>query len=110
MRASELLATGVVDADGRELGPVRDVRLARRNGAFVVVGLVVGGGRGSRVAHSWGYAEGRAQGPLLLRALTRGAARNARFVPAERVVEWSPSVRIDCRGEELPGLRDEVGE
>ncbi len=90
MRASELLASEVVDATGRRLGPVRDV-LVHRDG-FGVVGLVVGDGPFAGIAHAWGYAEGRAQGPWLLRSLTRRATRNARFIPVEAVADWGPGV------------------
>lgn len=110
MRASELLATAVVDADGRDLGPVHDIRVTGADDGFAVAGLVVGGGGLlAWMAHAWGYAEGRAQGPVVLRALTAPAARRARFVPADRVVEWSPRVRLDCRADDLRPLREEVG-
>ena len=109
MRSSELLTASVVDSEGRDLGSVRDVRVAQRGGDLVVVGLVVGEGRLAKAAHAWGYAEGRAQGPWLVRALTRRASRAARFVPAERVTEWEPGVRLDCPESELRALSEVVG-
>ena len=97
MRLTELLASSVVDGEGRSLGPVRDVRLSdRAPGAagprFTVAGLVIGGGLLARPAHAWGFAEGRACGPWLLGALTRRAVRQARFIPAEHVLDWGPGV------------------
>ncbi len=107
MRASELLASAVVDASGRQLGPVRDIRVARES--FRVVGLVIGGGPFAGIAHGWGYAEGRAHGPWLLRALTRRATRQARFVSADRVLDWGPGeVKISGQGDQLPPLTDEL--
>jgi sporulation protein YlmC with PRC-barrel domain len=90
MRASELLTSEVIDRNGRPLGRVRDIRV-RRDG-FRVVGLVIGEGPFVGIAHAWGFTEGRAQGPWLLRALTRRATRNTRFVPAESVVDWGAGV------------------
>ena len=93
MRLSELLASRVVDEQGRDLGPVRDVRVSPR--AYRVTGIVIGHGRFAGLAHAWGYAEGRAQGPWLFRVLTRDAARRATFVPADRIVDWGPgTIRI----------------
>jgi hypothetical protein len=97
VRLTELLASRVVDAAGTSLGPVRDVRVVERQpggaGArFRVSGLVIGGGFLARPAHAWGFAEGRASGPWLLRALTSRAVRRARFIPADRVADWGPGV------------------
>jgi sporulation protein YlmC with PRC-barrel domain len=88
MRASELLASQVRDEAGTRLGPVRDVRVSRRD--LRVVGIVVGDGPFAGMAHGWGFAEGRAQGPWVLRALTRRATARARFIPADAVVDWGP--------------------
>ena len=107
MRLSELFDATVVDRAGRSLGPVRDVRLAQSG--LQVVGVVVGGGPFARAAHAWGYAEGRAQGPWLITALTRPAVRQARFVPAERVVDWGPGqLRLDIELDDLPPLQEAV--
>lgn len=103
MRASELLAGTVLDEAGRSLGPVRDVRLDAET--YEVVGLVIGGGRLARMAHAWGYAEGRAVGPWPFRRLTQRASRRARLIPAEKVVEWGPRiVRIRGSMDDLPRL------
>ena len=107
MRASDLLASEVVTTAGRRVGPVRDIRVSREG--FRLIGLVVGGGRFARLAHSWGYAEGRAQGPWLLQAITRGATRQARFVPLGRIVEWRRGeVVISGDGSDLPALTEEL--
>ncbi len=107
MRASELLGSEVRDEAGRRLGPVRDIRVSRRG--FRVVGLVVGGGPLAGIAHGWGYAEGRAQGPWLFEALTRGATRQARFIPAERVLDWGPGEVVVAGGaDDLPALTKEL--
>ena len=98
----------MVDASGRDLGPVRDLRVT--SAGFEVVGLVVGGGRFARIAHAWGFAEGRATGPWILRRLVAPAVAAARFVPAERVRSWGPDrVALDCAEDRLRPLRDEVG-
>lgn len=97
MRLSELLRAQVIDAGGRDLGPLRDVRLERDGPGpqdtrgYRVAGIVVGDGPFARLAHSWGYAEGRATGPWLLRALTSRAAEQAAFIPAADVVDWGPA-------------------
>ncbi len=95
MRATELLASEVYDSAGVHVGRVRDVRIRReRDGAFRVVGLVVGGGLLAQPAHAWGFAEGRASGPWLLRRLLAPASRQARFVDAGDVARWGPG-RVD---------------
>jgi len=110
MRATELLASTVVDENGRSLGRVHDIRISRdqseAHGRFQVAGLAIGGGH---LAHVWGFAEHRATGPWLLRTLTARAVRRARFVPADRVTDWGPGlVRIQGDGDTLPYLRDVV--
>jgi hypothetical protein len=112
MRISELLAARVVDERGREVGWVHDVRFARvstaSGEALEVTGLAVGpGGLRARAAHSWGFAEGRAQAPLLLEAPTRNAVRASRFIPAERVLDWNPpTLRIEGSARELEALTE----
>ncbi len=103
MRASELLASRVVDAAGDDLGPVRDVRVRRESsGEFRVVAIVVGDGRFAAIAHALGVAEGRVQGPWLLRRLCADAITRTRTVPAEDVVHWGPGVvRVSVRGSQL---------
>jgi hypothetical protein len=114
VRLSELLASTVVDAAGAALGPVRDVRLIEREPGvggmrFGVAGIVVGKGLLAGPAHAWGYAEGRAQGPWLLRVLMRPAVRQARFVAADQVTDWGPrELRISVRLADLPALEEVV--
>jgi hypothetical protein len=104
VRVAELLASVVIDRNGRSLGPVRDIRLS---GDLSIAGVVVGGGFLATLAHAWGFAEGRAAGPWPLRALTASATRAARFVPADVVVEWGPGrVRLSATASELPKLSE----
>jgi hypothetical protein len=111
MRASELLRAEVVDGEGRSLGRVRDVRIepadgATTRGGFGVVGVVVSGGRWS---HACGFADGRAQGPWLLRVLLGRSAARARFVPARHVSDWGPGqVRLSVAAAQLRPLREEL--
>nr|MDQ4126042.1 hypothetical protein [Actinomycetota bacterium] len=66
---------------------------------------VIGGGRLAGVAHALGVAEGRVQGPWLLRRLTAGAVASARFVRADAVAHWGPgTVRLSTRADELGPL------
>jgi sporulation protein YlmC with PRC-barrel domain len=103
MRASKLLRADVVDETGRSLGPVRDLRITPDS--LEIVGLVVGGGPVADIAHGWGYAEGRAAGPWLLRAATGRAARRARMIPSGRVVAWgSETIQITGSWDDLPRL------
>lgn len=71
-----------------------------------VVGLAVGGGR---LVHTWGFAEGRATGPWLLRVITARGVHRARFLPAEQVVDWGPGqVRFRGRYQDLPRFHQRV--
>lgn len=103
MRASELLGSRVVDRDGRDLGPVRDVRVRREpSGSYRLTGIVIGEGRFAGLAHALGVAEGRVQGPWLLRRLCAAAVRRAVFVSAAEVADWGPgTVRIAAAAAEL---------
>jgi hypothetical protein len=109
MRISDLLSATVVDAAGTSLGPVRDVRVTVPRGtaeAFPVAGIVVGGGP---LAHAWGFAEGRAHGPWLLRTLTARSTARARFVPADVVLDWGPgTVRLRAHAADLHSLTEEL--
>lgn len=108
MRATDLMSCTVLDETGSPVGRVHDIRILRHGnaGRFRIAGLAVGGGR---LAHLWGFAEKRAKGPWLLRAITARGSRTARFVPAERVTDWGPgTVRIRGRGDDLPYLHEVV--
>lgn len=109
MLATELLQASVVDASGTVLGPVRDARIRREaDGSLTLVGLVVGDGPFAGAAHAWGFAEGRATGPWLFRALTARAVRAARYVPSERVSAWGPgTLTLSCAAAELEHLHPE---
>ena len=111
MRATELLSSEVYERGGGRVGDVRDVRIAREgDGTFRVVGLVVGEGPLAEVAHAWGFAEGRASGPWVLRKLLEPASRQARFVPADEVTEWGPGrIEIARMLDELPHVREVDG-
>jgi sporulation protein YlmC with PRC-barrel domain len=100
MRASELIGAPVFADSGEQVGVVRDlhIEVARpAAGGFPIVGLVLGPPSArSAAAHAWGFAQGRTEGPPLLRRLLGDAARRSILVPAERVLEWGPGgVRID---------------
>jgi hypothetical protein len=112
MRATDLLSSTVVDETGTAVGRIHDIRITRHDpsddegGRFRIAGLAVGRGL---LAHAWGFAEKRAVGPWLLRAITARGSRTARFVPAERVIDWGPGlVRIRGRGDDLPHLHEVV--
>ena len=84
MRLSDLLGRPVVDADGRRLGEVKDVRLVQ-DGPYVegfgqqlrVEGLLVGGGAlGTRL----GITRVDLRGPWPLTALVRRLERGSRYV------------------------------
>lgn len=90
MLASELLASRVVDEAGRDLGPVRDVRVRPEGNGYRLVGVVVGDGRFAGLAHALGFAEGRVQGPWVLRRLCAQATERAHVIPAAEVLDWGP--------------------
>jgi len=92
MRLSELLDRPVVDAAGRRLGKVRDVRLVQdgpimsgTQAAMRVDGVVVSRGwRGVRL----GYLRAEVRGPWLLRAIFGRLERAARTIPL-RDLAWN---------------------
>ncbi len=108
MNATDLLHSSIVDREGHRVGAVRDLWIVRvADGRFRVVGLVAGDGFLAGPAHAWGFAEGRASGPWLLRKLVARAVRQARFIPASAVLDWGPgTVRIRSLASELPDLRE----
>lgn len=121
MRASDLLGMRVVDGAGADLGPVRDLRVTWEKDVasppvavasrFEIAGVVVGGGRLARLAHAWGFTEGRATAPWIIRRLFAEAIAAARCVPAEQVRSWGPSaVVLGCRAGELRPLREELAD
>jgi sporulation protein YlmC with PRC-barrel domain len=85
MRLSDLLDSDVVDAAGRTLGHVHDVRLVQEgpvvgssDATFRVTGLVVGG---TRVGARLGFGRTSVQGPWLLKRLFERLHADDRFVP-----------------------------
>lgn len=107
MRASELLASRVVDAAGEDLGPIRDVRIRQDAGGLQITALVVGDGRFADLAHAAGVAEGRVQGPWLLARICRQAIRRARLIDAADVTDWGPgTVRVAVHADDLRPLNE----
>lgn len=105
MRATEILGSVVVDANGVAIAPVRDIRLIERDGRFRVAALVIGNGFLAQAAHRTGFAAGRVARPWLFRLLFRSAITNARFVSPANVVSWErDAIRIDVEGDDLPRL------
>jgi hypothetical protein len=116
MRASEVLGARVIDAQGREIGVVQDLRARREaagasaavRGRFLIVAVVVGGdGILARAAHGWGFAADRAQGPWLLRRLTKRAVERSLVVPSELVESWDPAqLRLKASRSALLSLKE----
>ncbi len=98
MRASELLGREVVDEGGRHVGIVHDVRVRIGDGgAVTLTGIVVAPGTvRSRLAHAWGYAQGRAHGPFLMRALV-GTGMSDEEIPTARVRSWDEAATVVVR-------------
>ena len=114
MWLSEILGSDVVNAEGVRVGRVRDIRLrwvgdapARHLG---ITGLVCAdGGALTHAAHAWGFVEGRARGPWVLRAVLARIAHEPQFVPADRVTSWvDGQIVISGDADALPPLRDHV--
>jgi hypothetical protein len=104
MRLGELLDSTVIDAAGRDLGAVLDVRLVQDGpllegfgAALRLDGLIVGTGS---FAVRLGYHRHGVQGPALLKAVFGALERRARYVPWAEVVS--------CEGGEVV-LRCEAG-
>lgn len=106
MKVSELMSRRVENADGTPLGIVHDLRVRVPADAAEhdpqppdVVALVVGpDDRRCRLAYAWGYAQGRARGPAVLRALLAGQAKRTRAIPVGDVDSWDLGGRIRLRG------------
>lgn len=116
MRASELLGAPVIDASGREIGVVQDLRALREaesaavstRGRVRIAALIIGGdGLIDKMAHGWGFAEGRTEGPWILRRLTSRSVDAARVVPASLVESWGPErVRLNAQWPDLSSLKE----
>jgi hypothetical protein len=107
----ELLRCHVVDAEGRRVGRVHDVRLVQDGPArgrfgpsLRVDGLVVGEGA---LAIRLGYHRADLWGPFLLGRIFRALEGRARYVPWERVAERGDrELRLSCSLDELPTVLD----
>lgn len=111
MRLSELLHSRVLDADGRDIGHVHDVRLVQDGPvlegfghALRVQGLVVGAGSlGVRL----GYHRHGVRGPALVKWPALRLERRARYVAWADVDQWDGDVvRLRARADDLPRLTD----
>jgi len=95
-RVSDVLDCDVVDADGRRLGQVRDVRLVMDgpvDGALARLRLdavIVGG---SALAGRLGYLRGGVRGPALLKAVMSRLERRAATYTADQIGEWDVAHR-----------------
>jgi hypothetical protein len=107
----ELLRSEVIDADGRRVGRVHDVRLLQdgpERGAFGsalrVDGLVVGRGA---LAIRLGYHRASLRGPFLLGRIFRRLEGRAHYVPWGRVAERRDGeIRLACAAAQLPTVPD----
>ena len=107
-RISELLGATVTARDGRELGHVNDLRLARGQAVrglqaeLVVDGLLISDRHSGSML---GYDRRAEQGPWLARAVVRRLHRNARYLPWTAVdeVAWSGR-RITVDADQLAPL------
>lgn len=96
-RISELLGCKVITCDGRELGVVKDVRLAPTSAVaglraeLIVAGLVVGKRHTGALL---GYDRQPEQGPWLVRAVVRWLHRDSGYLPWHviRDIGWSDGV------------------
>ncbi len=105
MHLSELLGRPVVDADGTDLGHVRDVRLTRDGplqgefgAAFRVSGLIVGH---LEVASRLGYDRRGVKGPWLVATLVKRLGRSTRYVPWDQVDIGEHIIHLGCAAADL---------
>lgn len=111
MRLAEVMGCRVVDADGRDIGAVHDVRLVADGSAdagerrsYRLDALVVGTGG---AAHRLGYSHDDMTGPWPLTAVLRRIAQRSKLVAWRDVSELGrPTIRIRTRVGELPSLAD----
>lgn len=86
MKATDLLGAEAVDTDGRRLGRVHDIRLARsgHDTPWHIDAVIVGP---AALAYRLGYSEHAVTGPWLLAALARWLGRRNRPIPWNQVVQ-----------------------
>jgi len=111
MRMAELLESTVVDADGREIGGVDDVRLVQSGpllegfgAALVIDGLIVGTGS---IAVRLGFNRQNVRGPALLKRIAVALESRARYVDWRDVQSWDDAVvRLRVRRDQLKRLTE----
>jgi sporulation protein YlmC with PRC-barrel domain len=108
MRLNDLLGRRVVDATGRDIGGVADVRLvqdgpllASQQAAFRVDGLIVVEKHATRL---FGYE--RHVGPALLRWLVHRRLGNVWYLPWTDVARVAETVELRSRGDDLRLLEE----
>jgi sporulation protein YlmC with PRC-barrel domain len=84
LRAGELIGLRVVDRSGLEVGSVQDVVVRHRDGAYTVLGLVIGR---SAIAGRFGYGD-------TLEPPTPWHHLLSRLRRHERYVEWKDVVAL----------------
>ncbi|MEU6176971.1 PRC-barrel domain-containing protein [Streptomyces coeruleorubidus] len=99
MKATDLLGAEAVDTDGRRLGRVHDVRLARprHDAPWRIDAVVVGP---SALAYRLGYAGRAVDGPRLLTVLARRLGRGGGPIPWSRIVSVERRRLVVRPGEE----------
>jgi hypothetical protein len=106
VRLSDLLGATVFDADGVEVGRVRDVRMVQDGpiqGSFGaglrVYGLVVGR---IDVASRLGYERSGIDAPWLVAAIAHRLHRHGRYVPWEQVARYGQRrIDLSCSAADL---------
>ncbi|MFD5326449.1 PRC-barrel domain-containing protein [Streptomyces sp. NPDC127092] len=104
MRAGDLLNAEVVDEDGRHLGKVHDLCVARPSDSspWQLHAVVVGS---TGLAHRFGYATGEVRGPAALTKAANWLIRRRQIIPWSRVISHGQgriTVRSSDRGREEP--------
>jgi hypothetical protein len=109
MRLSDLLKSAVVDAAGKDIGHVHDVRLVQDgppvagiDHTFRIAGVLVG--RGS-VGIRLGFHRAGLEGPWLLKSLFGMLETRARYVPWEAVASWKDEhLHLKVNADQLRGV------
>jgi hypothetical protein len=110
---SDLIGAAVVDADGKRLGKVTDVRLVQ-DGPYIegfgnalrVDSLVIGR---DGIANRLGYARGGVHGPWLVRRLASAVEGKAWLVPWTDCRVREPGLTVGKGRVELQRVRDVYG-
>lgn len=112
MRLSDLLRLEVIDAEGRDVGRVHDVRFVGDGRAKVpewqIEGFIAGK---ASLGHRLGYLYGDVKGPKLLASLVRRRARHAVYVRWDDVARLEPRRLVLSKpAHELKHPSDQPGE